>query len=156
MSALVGWRLVKARHAASAFDGEGARRFGGRWNARGTAAVYLSSSLSLAALELFVHLLPEDARLSFVAIRVEFPTSMKIDVLPDAQLPINWRAEPSPDSCKALGSLWLEKSTHALLRVPSIIVPSETNFLLNPTHVDVKKMIIHKPEPFGFDARMWK
>ena len=50
------WRLVKARHAAGAFDGEGARLHGGRWNSRGARVVYVSSSRSLAALELLVHL----------------------------------------------------------------------------------------------------
>lgn len=123
---------------------------------RGTPAVYLSSSLSLAALELFVHLTPADARLSLVAIRVELPAHLSIEHWPASYLPTNWRTEPAPDSCKELGSQWLDKAAHALLRVPSIIVPSEANFLLNPRHADFKKLIIHKHEPFGFDTRMWK
>lgn len=156
MSDLVLWRLVKTRHADAAFSGEGARRYGGRWNARGTSVVYLSGGLSLAALELFVHLTPQDARLSFSAIRVAFPASVKVQHLALADLPDNWREEPPPDGCKALGSNWVERAESALLRVPSIIVPSEFNYLLNPAHADFKKITVHAPQPFGFDARMWK
>ncbi len=72
------WRLVKAKHAAEAFSGEGARRFGGRWNERGTAIVYLGGSLSLAALEIFVHLTAADARLAFVAIELMVPDRVRI------------------------------------------------------------------------------
>lgn len=156
MSDLVLWRLVKTRHAATAFSGDGARRYGGRWNARGTSVVYLSGGLSLAALELFVHLTPEDARLQFSAIRVDVPAAIAAAQLSVAELPANWRDEPPPDSCKALGSNWIEKAEAALLRVPSIIVPSEFNYLLNPAHQDFRKIIAHAPQPFGFDARMWK
>lgn len=156
MSERVLWRLVKTRHVDTAFSGEGARRFGGRWNARGTAVVYLSGSLSLAALELFVHLTPHDARLSFSAIRVVFPVSVKVEELAPAQLPASWREEPPPDGSKALGTAWVERAETALLRVPSIIVPGEFNYLLNPAHGDFKKAVVHAPEPFGFDARLWK
>lgn len=150
------WRLVKTRHADDAFSGEGARRYGGRWNARGTAVVYLSGGLSLAALELFVHLTAQDARLNFSAIRVEVPAAVKVQQLTIAELPDNWREEPPPDSCKALGSNWAERADAALLRVPSIIVPNEFNYVLNPAHADFKKFIVRAPQPFGFDARMWK
>ena len=150
------WRLVKTRHANDAFSGEGARRYGGRWNARGTAVVYLSGGLSLAALELFVHLTAQDARLNFSAIRVEVPAAVKVQQLAIAELPDNWREEPPPDSCKALGSSWTERADAALLRVPSIIVPNEFNYVLNPAHADFKKFIVRVPQPFGFDTRMWK
>ena len=73
------WRLVKQRHIATAFDGEGARLYGGRWNSRGTPMVYLSASLSLAALELFMHLSAKDARLRLAAIPVTVPADLAID-----------------------------------------------------------------------------
>lgn len=154
--ALTVWRLVKEKHARSAFDGEGARRFGGRWNVRGTPVVYLSSSLSLAALELFVHLTAEDARLRFAAIPVEIPNDLAINEFNVQDLPKDWRSEPPSDTCKALGNAWVERSETALLRVPSVIVPSELNYILNPRHPDFTKLRIQAPEPFGFDSRMWK
>jgi RES domain-containing protein len=153
---LTAWRLVKAKHASTAFDGEGARRYGGRWNLRGTAVVYLGGSLSLAALEIFVHLTAEDARLAFSAIQVDIPDGVSIGTLEPQQLPENWREEPPPDACKALGTTWAKAGKTTLLRVPSVIVPSEYNFLLNPAHRGARRLKIHSPQPFGFDDRMWK
>jgi RES domain-containing protein len=150
------WRIVKAKHAASAFDGEGARRYGGRWNPRGTPVVYLGGTLSLAALETFVHLAPEDARLALVAIEVVVPDSVKITELPTKALPTDWRNEPPPHATQAIGLDWAKRNETALLRVPSIIVPREFNYLLNPSHRDFTKLKIHPPVPFGFDSRMWK
>ena len=132
------WRLVKAAHAASAFDGEGARRFGGRWNARGTPMVYLGGTLSLAALEVFIHLSAEDARLRFVAMALDIPDVVTIEDLEPEKLPRDWRNEPPPAACQALGTAWAKKEGAAVLRVPSVIVPVEWNVLLNPRHPDFR------------------
>lgn len=150
------WRIVKSKHAASAFSGDGARLYGGRWNEPGTPLVYLSESLSLAALELFVHLEASDAILQFVAIPVDYPEGTGIDVLTDDQLPSNWRTEPAPKETKRIGSAWARNGTALFLSVPSIIVPEERNMLLNPTNGDTKNLTIGAPRPFGFDGRMWK
>ena len=150
------WRIVKARHAASAFDGEGARRYGGRWNPRGTGVVYLGGSLSLAALETFVHLAPEDARLALVAIEVIVPDSVKIADLPAKRLPADWRNEPPPHATQQIGLDWVKHGETALLRVPSVIVPHEFNYLLNPAHAAAGKLKIQPAVSFGFDSRMWK
>jgi RES domain-containing protein len=150
------WRLVKARHAATAFDGEGARRFGGRWNERGTTVVYLGGTLSLAALETFVHLSAADANLEFVSIEAVIPEEVRISRLPRGRLPANWRTEPPPAETKAIGSGWARGGETLLLQVPSVIVPRESNYLLNPLHPDFPRVKILPPEAFGFDWRMWK
>ena len=150
------WRLVKQRHADTAFDGEGARRFGGRWNSRGTPLVYLSASLSLAALELFVHLNAEDARLRLTAIPVTIPNGIAIDEVSTDELPRGWRTEPPSDACKAFGSAWVNTGSAALLKIPSVIVPREFNYLANPRHAAFAQLTARIAEPFGFDDRMWK
>jgi RES domain-containing protein len=150
------WRLVKAAHGATAFDGEGARRFGGRWNARGTPMVYLGGTLSLAALEVFVHLTAEDARLEFVAMAVDIPDAVASEDLDPKALPRDGRSEPPPAACQAPGTAWVKGGGSAVLRVPSVIVPVEWNVLLNPRHPDFRRIRIGAPEPFGFDTRMWK
>lgn len=150
------WRLVKAARADTAFDGEGARRYGGRWNARGTPMVYLGGTLSLAALEVFVHLTAEDARLRFVAMAVDIPDGVTIEDLDPKALPRDWRSEPPPAACQALGSAWVNTGESAVLRVPSVIVPLESNYLVNPRHPDFRRIRIGDPQPFGFDTRMWK
>jgi RES domain-containing protein len=147
---------VKAAHAATAFDGEGARRYGGRWNERGTSVVYLGGTLSLAALETFVHLTAADARLVFAAIEVIVPDGVAIAELQSERLPRNWRAEPPPEGTRAIGTEWARGGESLLLRVPSVIVPRETNYLLNPAHPDFRRLSIRPSQPFGFDERMWK
>ena len=86
------WQIVKERHATDAFDGEGARLYGGRWNSRGTRLVYASATLSLAALENLVHLAPP-VTFRFVAYRVEFAESL-VESIPVPGLPGDWTEEP--------------------------------------------------------------
>ena len=150
------FRLVKAQHASEAFLGEGARLYGGRWNKRGTALVYTSESLALAALEQFVHLGPEDASFAFVFYSIDIPDEVSIEEIGREALPSDWREEPPPDSTKTLGSEWAQAMRTAVLCVPSIVVPSEHNHLLNPTHPEFPRIRISKPEPFASDPQMWK
>ena len=149
------WRLVKKRRAAEAFNGEGAKAYGGRWNHPGTAAVYLADSLALAALEIFVHTGAAHRGMHFVAIAVDLPDGVRIDEL-EASLPTDWRDEPPPGSTKGLGTTWLKSLSAPLLRVPSAIVPVEHNLVLNPLHPDAQRLAIQAPVPFSFDSRMWK
>jgi len=147
------WRLVKTKHTATAFSGLGARLAGGRWNHPGEAVVYVSGALSLAALELFVHLgLRSRMLLELVSIPVEIPEGL---IWEPPNLPKNWRAQPPPDETKTLGSEWLRSADSCVLKVPSAIVPVEFNFLLNPSHPDFSTIEIGDDRPFSFDPRMW-
>ena len=148
------WRLVKGKHVASAFSGVGARLAGGRWNRPGDAAVYVSSTLSLAVLELFVHLqVRSRTTLRLVGIPVMIPDELIAEPPP---LPANWRAQPPPAATHGLGSEWLRSGSSCVLRVPSAIVPIEFNFVLNPAHGAFGSIEIGRPEPFSLDSRMWK
>ena len=146
------WRICKRAHAA--FDGEGARKAGGRWNPRGVAVVYASETLSLAALELLVHadsaLLPED----LVAIEADVPETVRVRRIEPVKLPRGWRRHPSPEALAGIGSDWAKSLETAVLSVPSALVPREANFLLNPAHADFKKIRIGRPESFELDARL--
>ena len=146
------WRLCRRAHAA--FDGEGARRAGGRWNRRGTPVVYVSQSLSLAALELLVHadaaLLPDD----LVAVPADIPDALPIEAVDAADLPRDWRRYPAPESLAERGTAWARAARSAALSVPSALVPNERNFLLNPAHPDFGKIRPGKPERFALDGRL--
>lgn len=146
------WRIVKERHAATACSGEGAAKFGGRWNSRGVWVVYASGTLSLGALETLVHLNPP-IPFRYVSIPIEVPDKL-IEELDRSSLPGDWREEPPPPSCQAIGDAWIGSGKSAVLKVPSVIVPGEPNYLLNPVHRDFKKIIIGPPEPFVFDPRL--
>jgi RES domain-containing protein len=148
------FRIVKRRHAQQAFNGEGARLAGGRWNSPGLRAVYLSSTLSLAAMETFVHLGEDAARLDYVYFEIDIPAAVLI--VPLSVKPKGWRNEPPSSPSMRAGDRWLQGATSALLEVPSAIIPSETNFILNPAHPDRAKLHIGAARPFHFDPRMWK
>lgn len=141
---IVGWRLCRRPHMA--LDGEGARRFGGRWNRRGRSVVYLAEHPALTVLEVRVHLdlpldlLPEDYVLTQVALPEE--SIGTIAALPD---------EP-----RDAGDAWLVGGETAVLRVPSVLVPHAWNLLLNPGHAAAAEARVAAEEPFRFDTRLWK
>ena len=153
-----GWRICKQGRATTAFDGEGASRYPGRWNRKGVPVVYYASTLSLATLEYLVHLDPDERPDDLVAIRFEVPADVAqaAEVVDASTLPRDWRATPGPDALKAIGTDWAKAGRSALLVVPSAVTPNETNLLLNPKHPDLASFVIHPPEPLVFDPRLRK
>ena len=150
---LKGYRLVKARHAATAFDGAGARRFGGRWNSPGVLVSYASGSVSLAILEVLVHLDAAALLSAYSLCPVEFDEPL-VEWVEAAALPRGWRDYPAPPELRALGDAWAESGRSAVLQVPSAIVPDESNYLLNPVHADFSRIRLKPPEPFRWDPRI--
>lgn len=140
------WRLARRRYAA--LNGEGARRFGGRWNSPGQAVVYTSEHLSLAVLEIIVHLelnldeFPED----YVKIAIEIPDTISIDRV--ATLPKH------DSEMLELGSRWVETQRTVVLMVPSVVVPEEFNVLLNAGHPDFRNINAAASRQFRFDPRL--
>jgi RES domain-containing protein len=150
------WRICKAARAATAFDGEGARLYPGRWNSKGVAVVYCASSLALAALEYFVHLDADEWPDDLVAIRAEVPDEVLTgaEVVAVRSLPSDWRAVPTPVAVQNVGSAWVSSARTVALFVPSVVIPVERNVLLNPAHVDMRRVTIDAATPFEFDPRM--
>lgn len=149
---LSGWRIVPENRAADAFIGEGARLFGGRWNSPGVPIVYGSQHKSLAALEQLVHFNPITPN-RFKVFQFQFPDSLIENILL-RNLPNDWRQEPPPPSAQQFGNSWARQLRSAVLAIPSIVIPDELNYLLNPAHPDFRKVTIRKPEAFSFDARL--
>jgi RES domain-containing protein len=148
------WRIASAAHAA--FDGEGARRYGSRWTPRGIPAVFTSATLSLAALERFIHtdsdLEPQD----LVAIPVDISDNIAIESVDVESLPADWRSFPAPPALAAIGEQWFRTAKTGILTVPSVVIPHERNFAFNPAHREFGEVSIGRSEPFSFDPRMWK
>lgn len=136
------WRLCRRPYAD--LSGEGAARYGGRWNSPGHRIVYTASSAALAVLEVRVHLdlpfdlLPDD----YVLVAIDLGTLAveRVDVV--------------PENPRAFGDTWIKQARTPVLQVPSVIV-QETNFLLNPMHAAAGGAKIISIEPFTFDARLW-
>jgi RES domain-containing protein len=149
------WRISNAKYAHSAFSGEGARLFDARWNFAGSPMVYTSSSLSLAAIEYFVHLDPSEAPTALVSLMAEVPDGLAIERIDLAQLPNDWRRVDNRHLQK-LGSDWVKSLRSVALIVPSAAVLGEWNVLLNPAHPDFRKIKIGEALPFQYDERMFK
>ncbi|HKB10161.1 MAG TPA: RES family NAD+ phosphorylase, partial [Vicinamibacterales bacterium] len=143
----------KARHAATAFDGDGARLYGGRWNSRGLAVVYTAASPALAALELLVHLGNSNALARYVSIACRFDEALVLR-LDRQRLPRQWQSSPAVPELALVGDAWLKDGTSAVLAVPSAIIPAESNYLLNPNHADFGSIEIGTAQPFELDQRL--
>lgn len=149
---LVAWRLTKTKHLAAAWDGEGARRNGGRWNSVGVRVVYASATLSLALVEILVHL-PSGVLPAYSAVPVEIDESL-VETLEAAALPSRWQDHPPPPEAQAVGDRWVAEARSVALRVPSVIVPGESNYALNPDHPGFARLRIGAALPFPFDTRL--
>jgi RES domain-containing protein len=149
---ITAWRITKARHAATAFDGEGARLAGGRWSSPGLPLVYTAENAALAALEVLVHL-DAAARPAYALIPCTFPAGIVLR-LDRRRLPANWRSYPAPAALQQLGDAWFKSGTSAVLDVPSVVIDIQSNYLLNPTHPDFARVKTGKPGPFDFDSRL--
>jgi RES domain-containing protein len=146
------WRVTAAKFADRAFSGEGARLAGGRWNSPGRRVVYTSATTSLALLETLVH---ADLALHphYVAIPVSFDSAL-VTRPPRDDLPATWRALPIPVEVQRIGDDWLESGRSSVLEVPSVIVPHESNFILDPTHPDFESVAIGQPIRLDTDPRL--
>jgi RES domain-containing protein len=147
------FRIVKKRHMLTAFSGEGARAYGGRWNFAGVPMVYAAHTRALAALESLAHFAGVERKLEFVTFELEIPDKLTVQLALD-DLPADWRNPEPPASTQALGSEWHRTGRSAALIVPSVLVPQEFCVLLNPEHVDIDRIMVTFPEPFAFDARL--
>jgi RES domain-containing protein len=147
------WRLIKKKYQNRAFDGYGAKRYGGRWNSIGVPLCYTSGSLALAALELLVNLEEEEVLNAYCSIPIKIPSELcrALDLL---KLPSDWDYDPPAIATKAIGDKWVKDRTSLALRVPSSIIKEEFNYLINPEHPDIKKLIIGEPRPFDYHYKI--
>ena len=149
---ITSWRVVRLDLAAGAFDGEGARERGGRWNSIGRAVVYTAATTSLGLLEKTVH--AESGLLPFYsAVPVTFDRIF-VETIEPAMLPAIWRSTPAPTVLQQIGDAWIESMRSCVLEVPSVIVPHESNFVLNPNHPDYGSLEIGEPIDLEMDARL--
>lgn len=152
---LTAWRLVRPKYGnrSEAFSGEGARLFGGRWNSPGMSAVYVSENLSLAALETLVHADRRRFERDYVVFKLAIPETLVLE-LRDKDLPEDWQARAVSEGARRVGDAWLSARASVALSVPSVIVPEERNYLVNPAHPQFSELDLGDPQSFRFDARL--
>jgi RES domain-containing protein len=150
------WRITKAADIQNAFSGEGARLYGGRWNSKGTPMVYVASTRSLAMLEILVHVrnAPQPANSTpYNLYSVRFDESL-LEELSLSQLSSDWDLEPPTRASKSIGDEWVNAARTPVLSVPSVVVPEEANYLLNPAHPLFGRIHIGPPIPYTLDRRL--
>lgn len=160
---MIAWRIEYARHLEESLSGEGARRYGGRWNEKGVSVVYLSSHLGLAALEKFVHAVPAGRDIVLHAIAVEIDARHIENAHRPNQLPGDWRdAEPRLGTM-SWGSQWARSRQSLVALVPSALLPLtcfehswEFNLMLNAEHEAMEEIRVLERPRYSFDPRMWK
>lgn len=154
---MVVYRLVPAGpYANDAFSGEGARRYGGRWNPKGVPVVYCSEHLSLAVLEFRVNQARFDPNRGYVFFQAECEDEL-IETLDES--PVGWRKrfndDGSPTVAQAFGGKWSLEQRSPVLSVPSSVIEIERNFVLNPLHPDFARIRISTPKPVELDEWLW-
>lgn len=149
---IISYRVVKEKYLESAFDGEGARLYSGRWNSKGVSVVYTSDSLALCSLEIFVHLPSYTLLADYVYMTARFDS----DLVTEASLIDGWNERPVSKVSQAIGNQWIKDGLSAVLRVPSVIMPDGHNYLININHPEFEKINLGAPQPLTFDPRLKK
>lgn len=144
------WRFARRAHAA--LDGEGARRYGGRWNSPGRPLLYTSSHLSLAALEALVHFDVDEVPEDLQAFAMEIPDALATEEVTVDSLSIGWTRQEF--ATRAVGDAWLTDAGTPVLVVPSAIIPEETNVLVNLAHPATHGVVVVSRRRFVYDPRL--
>ena len=152
------WRIGTdtPTYLADDLTGAGAKHTGGRWNTKGNALVYASSSRALACIETIVHLGAGSLPLNRYLVRIDIPDEVwnNSTVLDLPTAPVGWDALPEGMVSLNFGNSWLASHASAILLVPSIVVPEEQNVLINPAHPDTATIKATKIRKWHYDARL--
>ena len=148
------WRLYRARHGPG-LDGAGGLFADGRWHALGDRVVYFGASAAIVVLERLAHtdpdLLPDDLQLA----RFEFSGPVPDATVEEfAPLPADWQHDENVT--RSIARAWRQRGSSCLLAVPSVILPEESNFVLDPEHPDAQKLRLVHARRFTFDPRLIK
>ncbi len=151
---MIVFRLSKAKFAND-LSGKGAEISGGRWNSKGTALVYTSASRALCTTEIAVHTPLGNLPTNYNLVSIEIPDEIRIQYFHATDLPDNWKSLPHSHSTQEIGDRFVAGGIFPVLRVPSVVVQDEFNYLINPLHPDSSKIKIKSIEPFSFDERLF-
>lgn len=149
------YRIEREKYLDKTLKGVGAALTEGyRWNSLNTYLVYTAESRALATLEVSVHLdFIEDLPTDRFYVEIEIPDEIEILELSIEQLPENWDSKPPILETQFIGDDFVSQKNAAVLKVPSAIVPPEFNYLINPNHLDSKKIKVISIQRLEFDSR---
>lgn len=153
------FRLTQKKFADTPFSPVGAKLFGGRWNSKGTEALYFAESESLCCLEVFVHVNNDPGIIKQYDLYViDMPEAFIVKLEPE-DLPSTWRSIPASEATQNIGDEFLndDDPPFIALQVPSTISPRDKNYVINPNHPAMKGIINQSVKlEFEFDPRIFK
>ena len=144
------YRISKTEYAHD-LTGTGAKLFGGRWNHINVPCIYTAGSAALAVLEYSVNV-----NVAFVPHHLSlaiFEIDEKYIHIPE-KLPGDWATVPAPLSAKDFGNQLLSDNI-PVIRIPSVVIPAEYNYLLNPSAA-LKAFRLVEVQEFRYDMRIKK
>lgn len=148
---MIVYRITASKHAND-IHGTGAALYPGRWNKKGTPVLYTGESKEIALLETIVHtpamLIPE-----LDILTIEIPDATITELLP-SDLPANWANYPAPAILSEIGESWVMEGKTIALKIPSCIISTAFNYILNCNHIDYKKVRIIEQSKFPLDSRL--
>ncbi len=152
---MIVYRLAKQKFCND-LSGKGAEITGGRWNSKGKAMLYTSSSRALCMAEVAVHIpmgiIPE----KYFLVHIQLPTQVKMIELQSKDLPDDWNKFPHSQQTQSKGDLFLYENKYLILKVPSAVVQGDYNYLINPKHPQHSEIKVLKCELFSFDERLFR
>jgi RES domain-containing protein len=150
---MIVYRLSKSKYSHD-LSGKGAERSGGRWNSKGVVLIYTGESRALCTAEIAVHTPLGNIPFDYQIVTIEIPDASIGDV-DISILPIGWNSIPHSQLTRKIGDSFISKNIFLALKVPSAVVPGDYNYLINPHHQDISKIIILAVERFNFDERLF-
>lgn len=145
------WRLTRSAYASDPLSGVGAARAGGRWNSRGIRVGYCCTGRPLALLEMLVHVTRDSVPADLVLVGVDIPDEL---IVLQGRPPEGWNRLPYSATARSAGDAWVAAGGSLALAVPSVVLPAERNFLVNPLHPEFRRIRVGPIEKFAFDRRL--
>ena len=148
------YRITRKRYEKHVLNGEGGRKVASRWNYKGDPITYTSATRALSLLEMLVHMDMEDMRkMDLVICEITIPETVKVQTIPAKSLPEGWQKTPFSQGPQAYWHAFIQKKKAAVLRVPSIIIPQEWNYLIDPMHEQAGKIKVNSCSALSIDSR---
>jgi len=147
------FRIAKRKYASD-LTGKGALLNGGRWNKIGTPVLYCGESIEISLLENIVHL-PANLIPDLNLLTLQIPDD-SIQIISASDFPGNWYKRPAPEILAEIGDDWAKSNSTIALKVPSVIVHTSHNYILNCNHPNYKKVKLIDQQSFPLDPRLIK
>jgi len=147
------FRLARLKYSKS-LSGKGAAKSGNRWNSKGVEIIYTAQSRALAMAEVLVHISINQLPSDYKMLTIDIPDEINIKTLKASELPKSWSSHPPSIYSQEVGDAFIMANKCCVLKVPSVVVYGDFNYLINPYHKDFNRIKIQFVDDFPIDQRL--